>query len=90
MGLTELHLYIGSAKKCVKTSGLRKSVQSSTIVIRCENKYLSLSRVPDTDDVKQKNKKHETIPSRFFPELKTNRSFVVRHLCPVHEVLTAF
>ena len=26
MGLTELHLYIGSAKKCVESSGLRKSV----------------------------------------------------------------
>ena len=36
----------------------------------------------------QKNNKHETIPSRFFPEQKTKRSFVLRHLRPVHEVLT--
>ena len=31
--------------------------------------------VPDTDDVKQKNKNHETILSRLFPEQKTKRSF---------------
>ena len=47
-----------------------------------------LPRVSDIDDVKQKNKNHETIPSIFFPEQKTKRSFVLRHLCPVHEVLT--
>ena len=47
-----------------------------------------LPRVSDKDDVKQKNKNHETIPSIFFPEQKTKRSFVLRHLCPVHEVLT--
>ena len=39
--------------------------------------------------VKQKNKNHETVPSRFwFLEQETKRSFVLRHLCPVHEVLT--
>ena len=43
----------------------------------------------NTDDVKQKNN-HETVPSRFFPEQKTNRSFVLCHLCPVHKVLTGF
>ena len=47
-----------------------------------------LLRLPDTDDVKQKNKNHETIPSRFFPEQTTKKSFVLRHLCPLHEVLT--
>ena len=47
-----------------------------------------LPRVSDIDDVKQNNKNHETIPSIFFPEQKTKRSFVLRHLCPVHEVLT--
>ena len=47
-----------------------------------------LLRVPDIDDVKQKNKNYETIPSIFFPEQKTKRSFVLRHLCQVHEVLT--
>ena len=36
----------------------------------------------------QKNNKHETIPSRYFPEQKTKRSFVLRHLRPVREVLT--
>ena len=34
-----------------------------------------LLRVPDTADVKQKNKNHETIPSRIFPEQKTKTSF---------------
>ena len=47
-----------------------------------------LLSVPDKDDVKQKNKNHEAIPSRFFPEQATKKSFVLRHLCPVHEVLT--
>ena len=46
---------------------------------------LPLLCVPDTDDVKQKDKNHETIPSRFFPEQKTKKSFVLSHLCPVHE-----
>ena len=53
-------------------------------MIRYENKYSRVSRVPDTDDVKQKDRK------QIFPELKTKRSFVVRHLCPVHKVLTSF
>ena len=43
---------------------------------------------PDADDVKQKHKTHETIPSRLSPEQKTKKSFGLRHLCPVHEVLT--
>ena len=47
-----------------------------------------LPRVSDIDDVKQNNKNHETIPSIFFPEQKTKRSLVLRHLCPVHEALT--
>ena len=51
-------------------------------------KFGHLLRVPDTDDVKQKNKNHETIPSRVFPEQTTKKSFVLRRLCPVHEVLT--
>jgi len=52
--------------------------------------FRHLLRVPDTDDVKQKNKNHETIPSRFLPEQKTKKSFILRHLCPVHEGLTLF
>ena len=32
---------------------------------------------------KKKNKNHETVLSRFFPEQKTKRSFLLRHLCPV-------
>ena len=44
--------------------------------------------VPDTDDIKQKNNNHLTIPSRFFPQEKIKRSFVLSHLCPVHKVLT--
>ena len=51
-------------------------------------KFGHLLRVPDTDDVKQKNRNHETIQSRFFPEQTTKKSFVLRRLCPVHEVLT--
>ena len=47
-----------------------------------------LLRVPDTDDVKQKNKNHEKIPNRCFPEQKTKKSFVLPHLCQVQEVLT--
>ena len=45
-----------------------------------------LTHVPDTDNVKQKKNNHETIPNRFYPEQKTKRSFVLRHLCPVHKV----
>ena len=30
--------------------------------------------VPDTDDAKLKNKNHETIPSRYFPEQRTKKS----------------
>ena len=40
------------------------------------------------DYVKQNDKNQETITSRFFPEQKTKKSFGLRHLCPVHEVLT--
>ena len=40
------------------------------------------------DNVKQNNKNQETIPRRFFPEQKTKKSFVLRHLSPVHKVLT--
>ena len=47
-----------------------------------------LLRVPDTDDVKQKNKNHETIPEHNTEQKKS--SFVLRHLCPEHEVLTGF
>ena len=32
----------------------------------------------------------ETIPNRFYPEQKTKRSFVLRHLCPVHAVKAKF
>ena len=49
-----------------------------------------LLRVPDTDDVKQKNKNHEAISSGFFPEQETKKSFVLHHLCPVHKVLTDY
>ena len=47
-------------------------------------------RLPDTDNIKRKNKNNETILSRFFPEQKTERSSVLRHVCPIHEVLTLF
>ena len=40
------------------------------------------------DYVKQNDKNQETITSRFFPEQKTKKSFVLRHLSPVHKVLT--
>ena len=30
------------------------------------------------------------IPNRFFPEQKTKKSFVLRYLRPVHEVLTIY
>ena len=40
--------------------------------------------------VSVENKNHETMPSRFFPEQETKRSFVFRHLSLVHKVLTAF
>ena len=40
--------------------------------------------------VSVENKNHETIPSRFFPEQETKRSFVFHHLSLVHEVLTRF
>ena len=45
--------------------------------------------VPDTDDIKQKNKKTmKSHTKKIFPEQKTKKSFVLHHLCPVHEVLT--
>ena len=37
-----------------------------------------LLHVPDTDDVKQKNKNHETIPGSFFPEQKTTKYYATR------------
>ena len=40
--------------------------------------------------VSVENKNHETIPSRFFPEQETKRSFVFCHQSLVHEVLTLF
>ena len=52
--------------------------------------FRHLPRLPDTDNIKQKNKNNETILSRFFPEQKTKRSFVLRHPCPIREVLTLF
>ena len=67
------------------------------IVSRNETKELDIGfptrsihsalHVQDTDDIKQKNKSHETIPSIFFPEKKTKKSFAFSHLCPVHENL---
>ena len=47
-----------------------------------------LLRVPDTDDVNQKNKNHEKIPNRCFPEQKTKKFIVLPHLRQVEEVLT--
>ena len=45
--------------------------------------------VPDTDDVKRKNNRLETISSRFPLNRKQRiKSFALRHLCPVHEVLS--
>ena len=40
--------------------------------------------------VSVENKNHETIPSRFFPEQETKKSYVFCHLSLVHKVLTAF
>ena len=51
-----------------------------------KKRHCNLPLVPDTDDVKQKNKSHETISNRVFPEQKTKRSFALRHVCPVHKV----
>ena len=47
-----------------------------------------LLRVPDTYDVKQKNKDNETIPSRSFPEQRTKRSFVIPQLCQRKFIIT--
>ena len=44
--------------------------------------------VPDTDDLKQKNKKSRKHTKQIFLEQKTKKSFVLHHLCPVHEILT--
>ena len=66
---------------------LARLMRASTLFSTIEGGERLLPRVSDIDDVKQKNKNHETIPSIFFPEQKTKRSFVLRHLCPVHEVL---
>ena len=44
--------------------------------------------VPGTDDIKEKNKKPWKHTKQIFPEQKTKKSFVLHHLCPVHEVLT--
>ena len=52
--------------------------------------FWHLPRLPDKDNIKRKNKNNEAILSRFFPEQKTERSFVLRHICPIHEVLTLF
>ena len=41
--------------------------------------------VPDTDDVKQQPGNNT---KQIFPEQKTKKSFALRHLCPVHEVLS--
>ena len=49
---------------------------------------VNFTSLPETDDVKQKNKNHETMPNRFYPEHETKRSFVLRYLCPVQDVLT--
>ena len=40
--------------------------------------------VPDTDDLKQQPWNNT---KQIFPEQKTKKSFALRHLCPVHEVL---
>ena len=45
-----------------------------------------LLRVPDTDDVKQKNKNHKTIPSKFFSWKENKEVFFLRHLCQLHEL----
>ena len=46
--------------------------RTRNIGIRKKNRHLLC--VPDTDDVTQKNKNHETVSSRFFTERKTERS----------------
>ena len=38
--------------------------------------------------IKQKDKKPWNNTKEIFPEQKTKKSFVLHHLCPVHEVLT--
>ena len=44
--------------------------------------------VPDTADIKLKNQKPWKHTKQIFPEQKTKKSFILHHLCPVHEVLT--
>ena len=56
------------------------------LIINLGLKKRQLLLVPDTHDVKRKNKSHEAIPNRFFLAQKTKRSFVLRHVCPAHEV----
>ena len=50
--------------------------------------YLWLFCVLDTDDMKQKNAKPWNNTKWIFPEQKTKKSFLLHHVCPVHEVLT--
>ena len=38
--------------------------------------------------IKQKNKKPWEHTKQIFPEQKTKKSFALRHLCPVHKVLS--
>ena len=40
------------------------------------------------DDVKHKKKTVKQYQVDFFREQKTMKSFILRHLCSVHEVLT--
>ena len=67
---------------------LARLMRASTLFSTIEGGKRHLLRVSGIDDVEQKNKNHETIPSIFFPEQKTKRSCFLRHLCLVHEVLT--
>ena len=43
--------------------------------------------IPDTDNIKQKNKKPWNNTKQIFPEQKTKKSFVLHYLCPVQDVL---
>lgn len=64
------------------------SLSVSQVLFRLDwtnNNFWPLLHVPDTDDVKQKNK-----TLKQYPEQKTNKSFVLHHLYPVHEVLNQF
>ena len=82
-------------KLCIKTDKLWSSLGGTQLTalhihVKSEQNLRHLLCVPDADDVKQKSKNQETIPNRFYPQQKTKGSFVLLHLCQVHEVKAEF